>query len=68
MFPDAEIVRIPTIPFPEYYVERIARALYSGELEELTESEKERLFTHGLLERYGKRFVSRNLVENLQMC
>jgi len=57
MFPDAEIVRIPTIPFPEYYVERIARALYSGELEELTESEKERLFTHGLLERYGKRFV-----------
>jgi len=57
MFPDAEIVRIPTIPFPKYYVERVVRALYLNELEELTEYEKEGLLMHGLLEKYGTRFV-----------
>jgi len=60
MFPDRkeyEIVRIPTIPLPQNYVERIFKALYSGEVEELLPSEKEALLSHGLIERYGRRYV-----------
>lgn len=56
MFPDVELVKLPTIPYPKYYVERIATSLYSGELDVLTESEKESLAAHGLLERYGDKY------------
>ncbi|AIG97434.1 CRISPR-associated protein, Csx14 family [Archaeoglobus fulgidus DSM 8774] len=65
MFPDAEIVRIPTIPFPQYYVERIVKALYTKEIDELTESERNMLAAHGLLEKVGRRFEVTEFGEKL---
>ena len=63
MFPkDYEVVRIPTIPIPEDYVRKIIQALYKGDLESLTPSERELLARHGLIEggkvsEFGKKFA-----------
>ncbi len=56
MFPDVELIKLPTIPYPKYYVERVAKSLYSSELDILTESERELLAAHGLLEMYGNKY------------
>lgn len=56
MFPDVEVVRIPTIPFPKYYVEKVVKVLYAESFEELTPSELEALLSHGLVEKAGRKY------------
>ena len=58
MFPrDYEIIRIPTVPIPENYIKRIVEVIYRKEIENLTPSEKDLLSRHGLIEKYGKKYV-----------
>lgn len=58
MFPkDYSVVRIPTIPIPEDYVKRILEALYKGDLEMLTPSERDLLIRHGLAVKAGNKHM-----------
>ena len=58
MFPrDYEVVRIPTIPIPMDYMVRLVDALFNDRVEELSDSERDMLVRHGLVEKIGSRYV-----------
>ncbi|AKG91321.1 CRISPR-associated protein, Csx14 family [Geoglobus ahangari] len=57
MFPeDYQVVRIPTVPVPGDYMQRILDVIYNDRLDTLTYSERELLLRHGLIEKFGNRY------------
>uniref|UniRef100_A0A7J2TH17 CRISPR-associated protein Csx14 n=1 Tax=Archaeoglobus fulgidus TaxID=2234 RepID=A0A7J2TH17_ARCFL len=53
---DFEIVRIPTLPYPKEYLQRILVSLFQ-DFEALKAEEKILLEKHGILERLGNKFI-----------
>ncbi|MBE8540194.1 CRISPR-associated protein Csx14 [Geoglobus acetivorans] len=58
MFPrDYRVIRIPTVPIPEDYMMRLVDVLYNRKLDSLTYSDRELLLRHGLIEKFGSRYL-----------